>query len=126
MALVSFYLEKEIRQLIHDAKSDIPEKELVSQYSAKLKEILISGKKDVLFQVLMNMYDNDTKKLKSDIAALTILNSWGGSRRKALSVIYPAMQTYLCGTDIIRKINDIIDLSLMETEEYDTTDLPFK
>ena len=93
-----------------EIKEGKPEDELVEKYLSKMWNISLKRNKDMFWQLLLNIYEDDYYKLKGDIASITLFDNWGGDRKKALSVIYPAIIKTQIGFDIMDKFKQYEEL----------------
>ena len=125
MALSNYFILEELQKLILELKAGKPEEELILEYTNKIDVLANKRIHGALWQLLMKIYDNDAKKLETDISMLTLLQEWGGNRRKALAVLYPAIKKVQKNFVINNNINEARELWLTEPLIYDNDELPF-
>jgi hypothetical protein len=73
---------KELQNFMLEIKEGKPEDEILEKYLTKIWNISNERKKDMFWQLLLKIYEDDYYKLKGDIARITLLDSWGGDRKK--------------------------------------------
>ena len=115
---------KELQNFMLEIKEGKPEDEILEKYLTKIWNISNERKKDMFWQLLLKIYEDDYYKLKGDIARITLLDSWGGDRKKALSVVYPAIVKTQRGFDIMDKFKQYEELSARKPLIYDNSGLP--
>lgn len=96
MALSMYFVKEKITQELLAYETEI--KEGVDYEEALLKclnnmtNILLDYRKKSFKQLLLNMYDGKSEKLKADLARLTLMDGWGGDKIKGLAVVYPTIK----------------------------------
>lgn len=115
---------KELEDFISEIKEGKPEDELVEKYLSKIWNISIERNKDMFWQLLLKIYEDDYYKLKGDIARITLLDSWGGDKKKALAVVYPAIVKTQRVFDIMDKFKQYEEFSARNTLIYDNNGFP--
>ena len=115
---------KELQNFMLEIKEGKPEDEILEKYLSKIWNISNERKKDMFWQLLLKIYEDDYYKLKGDIARITLLDSWGGDRKKALAVVYPAIVKTQIGFDIMDKFKQYEEFSNRNPLIYDNSGYP--